>query len=261
MSYSQIHVEVINSILRITIDRESKMNALNAKLLQEIGRAVADANKDDAIVGIILTGAGDKAFAAGADIAEFANYSQVEARQLSEDGHGIMNSLEQSVKPTVAAVKGFALGGGCELTMACHFRVAGRSARFGQPEVNLGVVPGYGGTQRLVNLIGRTKALEYLCTGSMISAEEGLQLGLVNYVVDDAEVLSKSEELVKKIASKSPQAIGMVIDCVNACLDSNRDGYLTEIQAFSSSFATEEFIEGTTAFLEKRKADFRKKSN
>jgi enoyl-CoA hydratase len=258
MGYTQIRTQQEDGILHIIIDRESKMNALNAVLLQEVKSAVKEANIDTNIVGIILTGSGDKAFAAGADIAEFANHSVREARVLSSDGHDVMNTIERSSKPIVAAVKGFALGGGCELAMACHFRVIGTSARFGQPEVNLGVVPGYGGTQRLVHLIGRTKALEYLCTGSMIKSDDALQLGLANYLVEDSQVLDKSRELLKKIASKSPQAIGLVIECVNANFEDGKNGYLTEIEAFSASFETKEFIEGTTAFLEKRKADFRK---
>lgn len=255
MAFTQIKTHRADGIETITIDRESKLNALNATLLQEIKSAILVAQSERAVVGIIITGAGDKAFAAGADISEFAHYTPEEALKLCTDGHEVMETIERCSKPVVAAVKGFALGGGCELTMACHFRIAGTSAKFGQPEVNLGVVPGYGGTQRLVALIGRTKALEYLCTGSMISAEEAYRLGLVNDVVADEEVLEKSAALIGKIASKSPQAIGLVINCVNRF---GIDGYQAEIESFSKSFATPEFMEGTNAFLEKRKADFRK---
>jgi len=258
MTYTQIITAIEDNILMVIIDRESKMNALNAPLLQEIKHAVQSHEANDDVHGIIITGSGDKAFAARADISEFARFSKAEAEILCRDGHAVMNVIEQCPKPIVAAVKGFALGGGCELAMACHFRVVGTSVKFGQPEVNLGVVPGYGGTQRLVHLIGRTKALEYLCTGSMINADDAYTLGLANYVVEDSEVIDRSKALIAKIASKSPQAIGLVIKCVNACQEEGVDGYETEIEAFSKSFATEEFIEGTTAFLEKRKAEFRK---
>lgn len=233
------------------------MNALNATLLQEIKQAVLVGENDDDVFGIVITGKGPKAFAAGADIAEFANFDQEQGKKLSADGHEVMNTIERCSKPTVAAVNGFALGGGCEIAMSCHMRVCSPNARFGQPEVNLGLLPGYGGTQRLVQLIGKGKAFELLTTADMIGAEEALNLGLVNYVVEQEELMDKCISLIRKVASKSPQAIAKTIECVNAYFDHNKDGMALEIEHFGSSFGTNEFIEGTTSFLEKRKANYR----
>ncbi|MCB0733644.1 MAG: enoyl-CoA hydratase/isomerase family protein [Flavobacteriales bacterium] len=258
MVYTHILYDVSEHIATITINRPDKLNALNAGLLKEIQSAVTTGNMDDDVYGFILTGSGDKAFAAGADIAEFVNFNYEQAYDLSADGHAVMNSLENSAKPIVAAVKGFALGGGCELAMACHFRIAGKSARFGQPEINLGLVPGYGGTQRLVQLIGRTKALELLCSARMMGADEANDLGLINQLVDDEEVITASRSFLSGLFSKSPQAMAGIIDSVNACTDKHRDGFVTEIETFGKCFGSDDFKEGTSAFLEKRKAQFRK---
>lgn len=242
-------------IFVISINREKQLNALRADLIAEIGQALESVRHDRDVSGIILTGTGAKAFAAGADIKEFAEYSPDEARQLSESGGDIFNAIERFPKPVIAAVNGFALGGGCELAMACHLRIASTNARFGQPEVNLGLIPGYAGTQRLVQLIGKGKAVELLMTGDMIDAHEAHRLGLVNHVVEPEELMDKCEAILKKIGKKAPLAIAKIIDSVNAYFD-ERDGFATEIDNFAHLFGTDDFKEGTTAFMEKRKADF-----
>jgi len=257
MSYQYILTEVNENILTITINRPDKLNALNAQVIQEIGKAVEATRSDDSVSGIIITGAGEKAFVAGADISEFTSYNLEEATKLSADGHAVFTSIEQFTKPVIAAVNGFSLGGGCELAMACHMRVASENARFGQPEVNLGVIPGYGGTQRMVQLIGKGKALEYLMTGDMISADDALRLGLANHVVPADELLPKCVEILNKISKKGPNAVAKVIEATNANFDKDTDGLAMEVKLFSECFGTEEFIEGTTAFMEKRKANFK----
>lgn len=256
MNYTTITTELSDSILTITINRESKLNALNITVLQEIKHAVATAQNDTAVKGIILTGAGNKAFAAGADIAEFALFGVEQATKMSADGHAVMNTIERSKKPVVAAVNGFALGGGCELAMACHLRIAAPNAKFGQPEVNLGVPPGYGGTQRLVQLAGKGKALELLLTADAITAETALNIGLVNEITEAENLINRCREILTKIASKSPSAIAMVIECVNDFFEDGKNGFETEIKRFGEAFGTNDFKEGTTAFLEKRKANF-----
>lgn len=256
-TYKYILLQVEDHILTITINRPKKLNALNAQLLQEIKGALIEHRSNDEVKGVILTGSGQKAFAAGADISEFASFNGEQAKKLSRAGHEVMDYIEAYPKPVIAAVNGFALGGGCELTMCCHLRVASDNARFGQPEVNLGLPPGYGGTQRLVQLIGKTKAMEYLLTADMIKADEALQLGLVNYVVLQDELMDKCKSILQKIATKGPVAVAQTIDCVNAVWDENRNGFEVEINAFGTCFDTEDFKEGTGAFLEKRKAEFK----
>ncbi len=258
-NYKYLLLQISNNILTITINRPDKLNALNAGLLQEIKQALIAHLQNDTVKGVILTGAGKKAFAAGADIAEFASFNGERAKKLSADGHSVMDYIEAYPKPVIAAVNGYALGGGCELTMCCHMRVASDNARFGQPEVNLGLPPGYGGTQRLVQLIGKTKAMEYLLTAEMIKADVALQLGLVNYVVSQEELLDKCKAILQKIATKGPIAVAKVIECVNAVADESQNGFDTEINAFGHCFDTEDFKEGTGAFLEKRKANFQSK--
>lgn len=259
MSYSCLLTEIKNSIFTITINRPDKMNALNIHLISEIEMAIDEAVKNESIRGIILTGSGAKAFAAGADIAEFASFSREQALQLSANGHRIFNKIEECPKPVIAAVNGFALGGGCELAMACHMRIAADNAKFGQPEVNLGVIPGYGGTQRLVRYIGKAKATELLLTADMIDAQTALQLGLVNYVVPQAELMAKCEEVLNKIAAKSSLVTEQIINCVNAYYDKKDDGFAREIEEFANCFTTDDFKEGTNAFMEKRKATFKGK--
>lgn len=256
MSYNNIKVNTENSICTITIDRESKMNALNIDTLQEIKKAVSLAESDSSVAGIILRGAGEKAFAAGADISEFANFSVKEGEQMSRDGHEVMNTLENCKKPVIAAVFGFALGGGCELAMACHLRIAADNAKFGQPEANLGVPPGYGGTQRLIQLVGKSKGLELLLTTDVLRADDALRLGLVSDVKPVEEVIPACEAIINKIATKSPSAVAMIIDCVNDYYKKGNGGMETEIKYFGEAFGTKDFKEGTEAFLGKRKAEF-----
>lgn len=256
--YNNILVHSENGIFTITINRESKLNALNIETLQEIKAAITQANNETGIAGIVLTGAGTKAFAAGADISEFANFDVKQATKMSADGHEVMNTIERSSIPVIAAVNGFALGGGCELAMACHIRVASENAKFGQPEVNLGVPPGYGGTQRLVHLIGKSRAIELLLTAEVISAHSAAEYGLVSEVVPSEDLLPRCEEIINKLKSKSPKALAAVIACVNDCISESTDGYKTEINEFGKAFATTDFKEGTDAFLNKRKADFKR---
>jgi len=256
MNYQNILSVVVNGINTITINRPDKLNALNKATITEIGHAVQKANNDKVIYGVIITGAGDKAFVAGADISEFTGISIEEGKQLSRDGHNVFNLIEKSQKPIIAAVNGFALGGGCELAMACHIRLASENALFGQPEVNLGLIPGYGGTQRLIQLIGKGKATELLMTAEMLKAEEALSLGLVNYVVPATDLLPKCATILEKIHTKSPLAITKIINCTNAYFENGVNGFDTEINLFGNCIKTEDFKEGTTAFLEKRKADF-----
>jgi len=257
-SFENVLLTAENGILTITINRPSKLNALNLKTMQEIEAAVAFLKNTPELKGAILTGAGEKAFVAGADIAEFAGLTPPKATEMAQRGHDILFSIERSAKPIIAAVNGFALGGGCELAMSCHFRVAAENAKFGQPEVNLGLIPGYGGTQRLTQLVGKGRANELMMTADMIGAEEALRIGLVNHVVPLANLQAKCQEILQKIFTKAPVAIAYVIESVNAAVDTN-NGYSTEAEKFGQCFATEDVKEGTTAFLEKRKANFQGK--
>lgn len=255
--YQHIEVKEEGLVLTITINRESKLNALNIDTLREIKEAVIDANKKKQVAGIIITGAGSKAFAAGADISEFAGFDVKQATKMSSDGHSTMNTVENSGIPVIAAVNGFALGGGCELAMSCHMRIASENAKFGQPEVNLGVPPGYGGTQRLIQLIGKGKATELLLSADAITANEALEYRLVNEVVPQEDLIPRCEEIIAKLSTKSPMAIANVIQCINDHFSSAKDGFQTEIELFGKAFGTTDFKEGTDAFLNKRKANFR----
>ncbi len=259
MTYENLIVEKKDAILIITVNRPDKMNALNMNTIREIGVAVKEANKDTEVRVIILTGSGTKAFVAGADISEFSSFTEAEGAQLAQHGHNVFNSIEQNEKPVIAAVNGFALGGGCELAMSCHLRIAASNARFGQPEVKLGLIPGYGGTQRLPLLVGRTKALELLLTADMLAADEAYRLGLVNYITEPDALMDKCMEIAGKIAQQAPAAVSGIIRSVNACFDKNEDGYKTEVSEFGKCFITEDFKEGTSAFLEKRKPVFKGK--
>jgi enoyl-CoA hydratase len=244
-------------ILHLTLNRPDKLNALNIATLQELREAFEQVYDNPEIKAVILTGSGEKAFAAGADIAEIAELNEVNARKFSENGQEIFSMIENCHKPVIALVNGFALGGGCELAMACHLRVATANAKFGQPEVNLGVIPGYGGTQRLTHLVGKGKALEWMMTGEVINAETALQHGLINYICEDkAAAMDKTKSLLQTIMAKAPIAIGLVIDCVNAAFLPDEDGYQTEANGFGNCCKSQDFKEGTTAFLEKRKANF-----
>ncbi|GAB4246811.1 MAG: enoyl-CoA hydratase-related protein [Ekhidna sp.] len=258
-SYKNLATDLNEGILTITINRESKMNALNRETmleLKQIFQYVQDNPKE--IRGVILTGAGEKAFVAGADISEFTGINEMSARKFAEEGQEIFQSIEDCQTPVIAVVNGFALGGGCELAMSAHMRVATSAAKFGQPEVNLGLIPGYGGTQRLTQLIGKGRAFEYLMTADMLSAEQAHTYGLVNYIADTKDdAIKKATEILKKIQTKAPKAIGLVIDSVNAHFEDGVNGYQTEANAFAGCFGTEDFKEGVAAFLEKRKANFK----
>ncbi|MEM7572447.1 MAG: enoyl-CoA hydratase-related protein [Bacteroidota bacterium] len=262
MSYENLLVEEKDGIVYLTLNRPKALNALNRQSLTEItqffGTDYAD-RKD--IHGVIMQGAGERAFAAGADIKEFVGMAQSgKAQEFAEKGQQIFFLIERFHRPIIALVNGFALGGGCELAMACHMRIATESARFGQPEVNLGIIPGYGGTQRLTQLIGKAKSLELILTGNMIEAEEALRLGLANHVLVDQEAAQeKAEELLRTIAKKGPLAIEESIKAVNAYFDHAQDGYSAEAVAFGRSASSEDFVEGATAFVEKRKANFKGK--
>jgi enoyl-CoA hydratase len=257
MALENIVTEIKNEVLVITINRPDKLNALNKQTIEELHELFVDAENDKNIRALIITGSGNKAFVAGADIAEFANYSIEEGRQLSSIGHfKIFNFIENYSKPIIAAVNGFALGGGLELAMACHMRVASANAKMGLPEVSLGVIPGYGGTQRLAQLVGKGKAFEMITTADMINAEDAYKWGLVNYVTTQEELLNKCFEITSKMITKSPVAIRTAIKVINAGYNNKLNGYEVEIEEFGKSFGSGDFKEGVSAFLEKRKADF-----
>ncbi|MDO7172236.1 enoyl-CoA hydratase/isomerase family protein [Mariniflexile sp. AS56] len=257
MSYNNILVEENNGITTITINRPNKLNALNKETIEELREAFKDEEEDEDTKVIILTGSGEKAFVAGADISEFANFSVTEGANLAAKGQEILfDFVENLSKPVIAAVNGFALGGGLELAMACHFRVASDNAKMGLPEVSLGVIPGYGGTQRLPQLIGKGRAMELIMTASMIDANQALNYGLVNHVVPQENLLPLCEKIANKIANNSLVAIGSAIKAINANFKDGVNGFDVEIQEFGNCFGTDDFTEGTTAFLQKRKADF-----
>ncbi|PSL05107.1 enoyl-CoA hydratase [Cecembia rubra] len=250
--------EVKEGILYLTVNRETKLNALNFATLEEFRDIFNEVSDNKDIRAVIITGSGEKAFIAGADISEIAELNELNARKFAENGQEIFSLIENCPKPVIAVINGFALGGGCELAMACHMRIATESAKFGQPEVNLGIIPGYGGTQRLTYLVGRGKALELMMTGDMIGAEEAKNLGLVNHVLaTKAEALEKAEEILRKIMSKAPLAIGMIVDCVNAVFNTEENGYQTEANSFARCVKSGDYKEGTSAFLEKRKPVFK----
>jgi enoyl-CoA hydratase len=251
-----ITTNLANGILTITINRPSKLNALNKATLLELKDVIFDVHHNKEIRAAIITGSGDKAFVAGADITEFLKYSKMEGKELARFGQGIFKEIEESPKPIVAAVNGYALGGGCELAMACHMRIASDNAIFAQPEIDLGIIPGYGGTQRLIQLIGKTKATELLLTADKISANQALDLGMVNYVVPQSELLNKCNELLGKIVLKSSNSVAKTLKCVNAYYNKLEDNFEREVKEFGKCFGTPDFIEGTTAFLEKRKPKF-----
>ncbi len=260
MNYATLLTTLENGIFTITINRPDKLNALNKEVITELSTALDEVYNNPEIRSAIITGAGPKAFVAGADITEFLTLDAAGGKELARKGQELVFSkIENAPKPIVAAVNGFALGGGCELAMACHFRLAGENAKFGQPEVNLGLIPGYGGTQRLTQLVGKGRAMEMLMSANMIDANTALQVGLVNYVVPAEELLVKTKTILELINSKAPLAVAACIKSANAVFDETKDGYQTEIDAFGECFVTEDMKEGTTAFLEKRKANFKGK--
>jgi len=271
--YKTLHTDLSDNILTITINRPDKLNAINKTVMDELGDVVGEiyANKD--IRSAIITGAGPKAFVAGADISEFQGLTKEEGQALAAKGHNVFMRIADCPKPIAAAVNGFALGGGCELAMACHFRLCTPNAKFGQPEVNLGLIPGYGGTQRLTQLVGRGRALEIMLSARLVDATEAHTMGLVNYiVVENNELLTKTRELLSIINEKAPLAVARIIECVNiasgdgtgarngrsgsATRNGDSNGFLREQEAFGECFGTEDMKEGAAAFLEKRKPNF-----
>lgn len=257
MTLENLLLEHNGPILTVKLDREPALNALNMATMSSLRKLFGGYIPDrEDIRGVILTGSGSKAFAAGADIKEFQGLTPQEGRDLAAKGHETFFLIEQCPVPVIAAVNGFALGGGCELAMACHLRVAGEHARFGQPEVNLGLIPGYGGTQRLIQYIGKGKAMELLLTADMISAQEAMQLGLVNAVVPSGEEVNKAREIMEKILTKGPIAVRKVIEAVNAYFTESTDGFHFEVESFGYTTGTHDFREGAAAFVEKRKPNF-----
>ena len=257
--YSTLLSEITNDICTITINRPEKLNALNKLVIEELSAAIDEVYKSSNIRSAIITGAGEKAFVAGADISEFHELSQEQGMAMAKRGQDLFTRIENSPKPIIAAVNGFALGGGCELAMSCHFRIVSENARFGQPEVNLGLIPGYGGTQRLPQLIGKGRTLELLLSGNVIDASTALSYGLVNHVCASGELMNAARSILGTINSKAPVAIAKCIEVVNAAFDKELNGYDLEIKAFGQCFATEDLKEGAKAFLEKRKPQFKGK--
>ncbi|NJL12278.1 MAG: enoyl-CoA hydratase [Microscillaceae bacterium] len=258
INFNNLSLEIDEGIATVTIRRASKLNALNRDTVEDLRKAFQKVYYTSEIKGAIVTGEGTKAFVAGADIAELAQLDEVEAKRYSQNGQDVYAMLENCPKPVIAAVNGYALGGGCELALACHMRVAVESAKFGLPEVKLGTLPGFGGTQRLTQSIGKAKTLELIMTGDMLSAREALELGLVNHLVPThEEMFNKTREILKKIASSGPLAIAMVIKSVNSVYSSYEAGYLKEASYFGQSAGTEDFHEGMRAFLEKRNPNFK----
>ncbi len=257
--YSTLLTTLQDGIFIITINRPDKLNAINKQVMADLDAALNEVYTNKEIKSAIITGSGKKAFAAGADIIEFTELTKEEGIALAKKGQNVFFKIENSYKPIIAAVNGFALGGGCELAMACHFRLCSDNAKFGQPEVNLGLVPGYGGTQRLAQLVGKGKAMELLMSGAIINADEALQYGLVNYVTTIDVLLNKTKDILTVIQNKAPLAVAKIIDCVNASVTNDKSGYNKEIESFGDCFASEDMKEGTAAFLEKRTPHFKGK--
>lgn len=257
MDYQNLAVENDGGIITLIISREKALNALNQRTMAELKSFFeSDYKGIKDLKGVIITGAGPKAFVAGADISEFLNL-EGKGEQMAQRGQDIFQNIERFHRPVIAAVNGFALGGGCELAMACHIRIASPNAKFGQPEVNLGIIPGYGGTQRLVQLVGKGRALELMMTADMIDATEGYRIGLVNHVVEEGQTVAKAKEIIAKIATKAPFAITKIIESVNAYFDPGGDaGFFTEVVEFGKCANSNDFKEGASAFVEKRKAHF-----
>lgn len=255
MSFENVIIKINEQIGEVTVNRPKKLNALNKATIEELHHAFVALEADPEVRVIILTGSGDRAFVAGADISEFSNYSVYEGSQLAAKGQELLfNLIENLSTPVIAAINGFALGGGLELAMACHFRVASDNARMGLPETSLGLIPGYGGTQRLPQLVGKGRAMEMILTAGMIGTEQALMSGLINHMVALEQLIPYCKKIGAKIINNSPVAVSAAISSVNAGF--GNQGYSKEIETFGACFGTEDFKEGTQAFLEKRKADF-----
>jgi len=255
--FENVRTERKDNILIITIDRPKVLNALNAKTIEEIGHAFAEAHDDDSVRCVIVTGGGEKAFVAGADINELAKMTPIVGKFVSEQGQAVFLQIERYPKPVIAAINGFALGGGCELALACHIRIASEKAQIGLPEVTLGIIPGYGGTQRMVRLLGKGKAFELVCSGERINAAEAERIGLVNKTVPADQLMSTAEEMAKKIAARSPVAVRAAMEAINRGSDMPfEEGQALEATLFGLLCATEDMKEGMAAFLEKRPPNF-----
>ena len=254
--YQTLLTSLENGIFTITINRPDKLNALNKDVFTDLNNVLDEIEKNVDIKSVIITGAGPKAFVAGADISEFGGLNKDQAMALAKRGQDVFFKIERCCKPIIAAVNGFALGGGCELAMACHFRIASDNAKFGQPEVNLGLIPGYGGTQRLTQLIGKGRAIELLIAATMIDANTALQYGLVNYVTTQEELLNKAKFILEIVNTKAPLAVAGCIKTANLVYDETVNGFDAEVKEFGNCFDTADMKEGTAAFLEKRKANF-----
>ena len=260
MSYQTLLLDVKDNIAVVTLNRPDKLNALNAQTINDLNSVFDELKDNEEVYVIVLTGSGEKAFVAGADIKELNKLDMISAKEFAEKGQAVFNKIEKFDKPVIAAVNGFALGGGCELALACHIRLASDNAKFGQPEVNLGIIPGYGGTQRLARLINTGRAMEYILTADMISADEAYRVGLVNKVYPQNELLDKAIEMAKKITGKGQQAIRLAMKAVKAVDEmSLKEGQNLEASLFALCCGTEDFKEGTSAFLEKRKPEFKNK--
>ena len=257
MAYQNLVSEIKENILFITINREKALNALNRETLSELADVINLANENADVRGVILTGSGEKAFVAGADIKEFSDYNAEQGEELARNGqHHVFNAIERSSKPFIAAINGFALGGGLELAMACHMRIAANHAKLGLPEVTLGLIPGYGGTQRLTQLVGKGKAIELITTAGMITAEEALKIGLVNHTVPHEDLINKAVEILNLVKQRAPLAVSAAIKSVNAAVN-EVNGYDVEISEFGKCFETADFKEGVSAFINKRKSLFK----
>jgi enoyl-CoA hydratase/carnithine racemase len=249
--------EKMDAIAYVTVNRPKVLNALNTPTWKDLRTAFEDARDDATVLGVILTGAGDKAFIAGADIDELAHATAIDAEQSSRFGQGVLELIENLGKPVIAAINGFALGGGCETAMACTIRIAVDSAKFGQPEVKLGLLPGGGGTQRLPRLVGKGRALQLILSGGMIGAQEAYRIGLINEVVPAANLIARADEILKQIASNAPVSVRLSLEAVNRGMDTSQsEGFALEASYFGLCAATEDKKEGTSAFLEKRAAQF-----
>ncbi len=260
MNYQNILVQQNERILTITINRPDKLNALNRKTVEELGTTFSTLDKDDSISGVLITGAGNKAFVAGADISEIQALDMASGQEFARFGQKVFSQIENCTKPVIALVNGFALGGGCELAMACHIRIASENAKFGQPEVNLGLIPGYGGTQRLSRLVGKGRALELLLTGNMVDAARAFEIGLVNSIVSESDLIETGLKLLSTILKKAPLATRYVLETVQRGMELPLDQAIElEAEFFGKSCASEDMKEGTSAFLEKRKPDFQGK--
>jgi enoyl-CoA hydratase len=257
MTYRTITTSLTDNILTITINRPEKLNAINQFVMEDLDKVMDEVYNNHEIRSVMITGSGNKAFIAGADISEFDGLDKEQGMAMAKKGQDVFFKIENSPKPIVAAVNGFALGGGCELAMSCHFRVASDNAKFGQPEVNLGLTPGYGGTQRLTQLIGKGRAMEVIMTGAMIDANTALSYGLVNHVTTPEELINTTLSILKTINTKAPLAIAKSITAINAVHNETKDGYIVELTGFGESFATEDMKEGANAFLAKRKPEFK----